>query len=102
VVNASTYLSASLVGCWLSDPLNEYFFGRRAAICLSGIVILASVIGGACSKSWEALLTCRIILGLGMGCKASVTPVFAAEVAPAHIRGSLVSEELLVIGRTEH
>lgn len=25
-----------------------------------------------------------------MGCKAAVTPVFAAEIAPPHLRGSLV------------
>ncbi|KAK0867179.1 hypothetical protein LTS02_004346 [Friedmanniomyces endolithicus] len=90
IVNAATYLSASLVGCWLSDPLNEYFFGRRAAICLSAVIILASAIGGACTRTWQELLVTRILLGLGMGCKASVTPVLAAEIAPAHIRGSLV------------
>ncbi|KAK5130898.1 hypothetical protein LTR08_001561 [Meristemomyces frigidus] len=90
IVNAAPYLSASLVGCWLSDPLNEYFFGRRAAICVSAAVIMASVVGGACTHTWQELLVCRILLGIGMGCKASVVPVFAAEVAPAHIRGSLV------------
>ena len=108
MVNASTYLSASLVGCWLSDPLNEYFFGRRAAICISALIILASIIGSAATNHWTQLLACRILLGIGMGSKASVVPVFvsygiaelagcllihrnkAAEVAPAHIRGSLV------------
>ncbi|KAK3117286.1 hypothetical protein LTR53_001467 [Teratosphaeriaceae sp. CCFEE 6253] len=90
IVNAATYLSASLVGCWLSDPLNEYFFGRRAAICVSAAIILASVVGGACTRTWQELLACRVLLGIGMGCKASVVPVLAAEVSPAHIRGSLV------------
>jgi len=66
IVNAATYLSASLVGCWLSDPLNEYFFGRRAAICLSAVIILASAIGGACTRTWQELLVTRILLGLGM------------------------------------
>lgn len=90
IVNASTYLSASLIGCWLTDPLSESFAGRRAPICLSAILILASAIGGAATHSWRQLLACRILLGIGMGCKASMVPVFAAEVAPAHIRGSLV------------
>ena len=90
IVNASAYFSASLVGCWLSDPINEYFFGRRPAICISAVLILASIIGSACTQTWRELLGCRVLLGIGMGCKASVVPVFAAEVAPAHIRGSLV------------
>lgn len=56
IVNAIPYLSASLIGCWLSDPLNEYFFGRRAAICVSAAVIFASAIGGAFTHTWQALL----------------------------------------------
>lgn len=83
IVNAMPYFSASLVGCWISDPINEYFFGRRPAICFSGLLILASMIGSACSQTWRQLLACRALLGIGMGCKASVVPVFAAEVSPA-------------------
>lgn len=90
IVNASTYLAASLVGCWLSDPANEYFFGRRGAICISALLILAAIIGSATAQGWRELLGFRVLLGIGMGCKASVVPVFAAEIAPPHIRGSLV------------
>jgi MFS family permease len=54
------------------------------------MLILASMIGGACVRTWQELLACRVILGIGMGTKASVVPVFAAEISPAHIRGSLV------------
>lgn len=78
------------MGCWLSDPLSESFAGRRAPICLSAILILASIIGCAVTTHWTQLLGCRILLGIGMGTKASVVPVFAAEVAPAHVRGALV------------
>ncbi|RMY12355.1 hypothetical protein D0867_07791 [Hortaea werneckii] len=92
VVNAATYLAASLVGCWLSDPLSESFAGRRAPICISAILILASMIGCALTRHWTELLGCRILLGIGMGCKATMVPVFAAEVAPAHIRGSVFGE----------
>ena len=45
------------------DPLNEYFLGRRAAIFVSGIFVLASVIGGACTRNWQQLLVCRVLLG---------------------------------------
>ncbi|KJX99173.1 MFS sugar transporter like protein [Zymoseptoria brevis] len=90
IVNAAPYFSASFIGCWLSDPISEYFFGRRPPIAISGALILASMIGGACVHTWQQLLACRVILGIGMGTKASMVPVFAAEISPAHIRGSLV------------
>lgn len=89
-VNASTYLTAGLFGCWLSDPVNEYLLGRRMGICFSALVILGAVIGCAVSVSWRQLLGFRVLLGVGMGVKASVTPVFSAEIAPAHMRGALV------------
>lgn len=46
------------------DPLNEYFFGRRAAIAISGVFVFASVIGGACTHNWQQLLVCRVLLGM--------------------------------------
>ena len=33
---------------------------------------------------------CRLLLGMGMGPKATTSPVFAAENTPASIRGGLV------------
>jgi MFS family permease len=85
-VNAVTYLAASLFGCWLSDPLQSMILGRRGAIFVSGCLCLASVIGAGCSHSWRQLLGCRAVLGLGMGAKASVTPIYGAEVSPSHLR----------------
>lgn len=36
------------------------------------------------------LQVCRLLLGLGMGAKASTVPIYAAENTPASIRGGLV------------
>ncbi|KAK8107624.1 uncharacterized protein PG998_009637 [Apiospora kogelbergensis] len=40
--------------------------------------------------NWEQLLVTRLLLGIGMGFKASTVPIFAAENSPAAIRGALV------------
>lgn len=90
IVNGSTYISAAVVGCWLSDPLNEYIYGRRGALFIAGLFSFATVIGAAYAQSWQALLACRVLLGFGMGAKASVVPILLAESAPRHIRGTLV------------
>ena len=81
-------------GCWLSDPLNNYF-GRRGTIFFSSIFCLFPVIGSGLSQSWEQLFVTRILLGIGMGSKASTVPIFAAENSPALIRGSLVMSKSL-------
>ena len=73
----------------MSDPLNNYF-GRRGTIFISAIFCLFSVIGSAFSQSWPQLLVTRLLLGIGMGCKASTVPIYAAENCPAAIRGGLV------------
>ncbi|THC92712.1 hypothetical protein EYZ11_007819 [Aspergillus tanneri] len=41
-------------------------------------------------NTWEQLLVCRLLLGIGIGAKASVAPVFAAEAAADHLRGRLL------------
>jgi sugar porter (SP) family MFS transporter len=89
VVNAAPYLASAFVGCWLSDPLNN-FFGRRGCIFITALVLIATPIGSGFTQSWEGLLVARLILGLGMGAKGSTVPIFAAENAPATIRGALV------------
>ena len=76
-------------GCWTSDPLNNYI-GRRGTIFVSAIFCFLSVIGSAISQNWPQLFVTRILLGLGMGAKASTVPIYAAENCPASIRGGLV------------
>ncbi|KAF2187274.1 MFS general substrate transporter [Zopfia rhizophila CBS 207.26] len=88
--NAVTYLAAGIFGCWLSDPLQSWLLGRKGAFFVSCLLILSAVIGGACSHAWETYMACRVILGLGMGAKASVVPIMGAEVSPPHLRGALV------------
>lgn len=89
LVNAAPYIASAFIGCWLSDPLNNYF-GRRGTIFFSAIFCLFSVIGSACTQTWWQLFICRLLLGIGMGSKASTVPIYAAENVPALIRGGLV------------
>lgn len=82
-------MSSAVIGCWLSDPLNKYL-GRRGAIFMSAIFCLLAPIGSAVSQTWPQLFVTRLLLGLGMGLKASTIPMFCAENTPASIRGGLV------------
>ncbi|KAG8349831.1 hypothetical protein FVEN_g11982 [Fusarium venenatum] len=89
LVNSAPYIGTALFGCWLSDPLNAHF-GRRGTIFFSANFCLWPVIGSAFCNNWRQLFACRILLGIGMGTKASTVPIFAAENSPAPIRGAFV------------
>ena len=74
LVNAGPYIGCALIGCWLSDPLNNWVGRRGSAFC----------------QTWPQQLACRLLMGIGMGVKASTVPIYAAENSPAIIRGALV------------
>ncbi|OTA65284.1 hypothetical protein K449DRAFT_413559 [Hypoxylon sp. EC38] len=89
LINSGPYIGSAFIGCWLSDPLNN-LFGRRGSIFISAIFCLLAPIGGALTQNWQQFLISRILLGVGMGIKASTVPIFAAENSPPSIRGALV------------
>ncbi|CAG8403764.1 unnamed protein product [Penicillium salamii] len=89
LINAAPWLSGSLIGTWLSDPLQDHF-GRRPALFVAAIFCVVLVIGTAHCRTWETLLVCRILLGVGIGSKASIAPIFAAEAAPDQHRGQVL------------
>ncbi|KAF4958984.1 hypothetical protein FSARC_10887 [Fusarium sarcochroum] len=91
--NAAVYFSAAVLGCPLAAPVNS-LFGRRGAIILASVLILAASVGSAAipleGNSWALLGGIRLIGGVGMGLKATSTPILAAETAIGSWRGSSV------------
>ncbi|ETI24961.1 hypothetical protein G647_04331 [Cladophialophora carrionii CBS 160.54] len=88
LINSAIYLSTGLVGAWLSDPVNSRL-GRRGAIFTGASLCLVSNLGSSLSRTWPQLLVSRFLLGIGLGLDASTVSVYAAECAPAGIRGGL-------------
>jgi MFS family permease len=41
-------------------------------------------------QTWQQLFVTRFLLGFGIGPKSATIPIYAAESAPANIRGALV------------
>ncbi|CAO2657097.1 Nn.00g059000.m01.CDS01 [Neocucurbitaria sp. VM-36] len=90
IVNAGAHFSATVAGTWVSDPFNEYFSGRRGALFAAAVFTTAASIGAAFTHTWQQLLVCRILLGIGYGAKGAIVPIYIAEIAPARIRGRLL------------
>ncbi|KAG6986636.1 hypothetical protein G7Y79_00075g099080 [Physcia stellaris] len=89
--NAIVYFAASSVGALLCDPLTELLVGRRGAIFVAALFTFTASIGEAFTPSWQALFACRFLLGIGMGAKSSIIPVYASEISPKRLRGQILT-----------
>ncbi len=92
--------ASALLGCiggaafvgMLSDWL-----GRKKVLLLAAIFFAISAIGSAIPQSLAAFAAARILGGFGVGAASMLSPLYIAEIAPARIRGRLVSVNQLTI-----
>jgi len=91
-----------LVGCaagvLLVGPISDRF-GRRLAMFLAAAMFLASAIGTAVPNDIWTFIVFRFIGGLGIGIASISTPMYIAEITPAHIRGRMVAvNQIAIVG----
>lgn len=85
---------SALAGCVAGSSLAGSFsdrFGRRTTLLLAAALFLISAIGTAVPKTLTAFVVYRAIGGVGVGAAAMTGPMYIAELAPARLRGTLVS-----------
>lgn len=88
-------------GCLLAGFLTDHL-GRKKVMLLAGCLFTLSSLVLAISQSVEVLILGRILSGIAIGMASTVVPLYISEVAPAKIRGTLVSANQLAfaIGMT--
>lgn len=88
------FVSSALVGCIIgvsfSGSLSDKI-GRKKMLILSAILFLISAIGCSVVHSLDLLIAARLVGGLGVGVASIVVPLYISEIAPAAIRGRLVT-----------
>ncbi len=92
----STALIGCLVGAVVSGLLADRL-GRKRLLIFSGALFTFSAVGTALAWDFFSFNTFRLIGGLGIGLASNLSPMYIAEVAPAPIRGRLVSVNQLTI-----
>ena len=91
-----------LLGCaagvLIVGPVSDRF-GRKNALALAAVLFLASAIGTALPHSISTFILFRFLGGLGIGIASMSAPMYIAEIAPAHLRGRLVSvNQIAIVG----
>lgn len=93
-------VSSLLVGCvigagaggTLSDGL-----GRKKILLVSSVLFALSTIGAAIPTTFYQFLVARFVQGVAIGVASVTAPMYIAEVAPARIRGRLITFQQLAI-----
>lgn len=92
----SCALAGCLVGALISGGLSDRF-GRKRLLIVSAILFAVSSLGTALSATFAAFVRWRISGGVAIGLASNLSPMYIAEVAPARVRGKMVSINQLTI-----
>lgn len=95
-------ISSALIGCIIGGALGGWValsFGRKNGLVIAAALFTLSAIGSALpdllnifgTENITSLIIYRIIGGTGVGLASMLAPMYIAEIAPAAIRGRLVS-----------
>ncbi|MBW2507867.1 MAG: MFS transporter, partial [Deltaproteobacteria bacterium] len=86
---ASLTLTATLA-MMLSGPLSDRL-GRRPVLKIAAVLFAVSAIASAVAPGFVTLAAARMLGGFGVGAALIIAPMYIAEIAPAAIRGRMVS-----------
>jgi len=93
-------VSVVLIGCMfgagLAGPISDRI-GRRRFMLVSAVLFFVSAVGCAVPRTIAEFVIFRFVGGLGIGSAAVLSPLYIAEIAPARIRGALVSVNQMAI-----
>lgn len=93
-------MSIALLGCLLGGTMAGFLadrYGRKKLLVLSALIFFVSSWATGASTTLPAFIVARLVGGMAIGLAADLSPMYIAEVAPARIRGKLVTLNQLTI-----
>ncbi|MCL1679457.1 sugar porter family MFS transporter [Elizabethkingia miricola] len=87
---ASCALLGCIAGAMYSGKLSDRA-GRKKVLMLSAVLFTISSIGTAIAPNLWFFVLFRIIGGMGIGIASMLSPMYISEMAPASVRGRLIS-----------
>ena len=92
--------SCALLGCLLGSIITGGLsdrFGRKKLLVLSALLFAVSSVLTGWAGTFTWFVVWRIVGGVAIGMASNLSPMYIAEVAPAHLRGRLVAINQLTI-----
>jgi len=95
-VAVSIVLAGALVGAAVGGYLGDRY-GRRTMQILNAIIFGVFAVVTGLANSLPLFLVARFFVGFAVGITSMITPLYIAEISPAHIRGALVTLNQMAI-----
>jgi len=92
----SSALIGALVGAMFSGGLSDKF-GRKPLLLFAGFLFVVTSLGTGLASSFTLFIANRLLGGVAIGIASNLSPLYIAEIAPASMRGRLVSLNQLTI-----
>ena len=75
----------------LYQAILQTSIGRKIPLLFSAFLFVFTSLGTGAFNSFTSFMIFRILGGVGIGIASNVSPVYIAEISPAHMRGKLVA-----------
>jgi len=92
----SSALIGALAGALFAGTLSDKL-GRKPLLVLSGLLFVVTSIGTGLAPNFLFFVANRLLGGVAIGIASNLSPLYIAEIAPANMRGRLVSVNQLTI-----
>ncbi len=85
-----------IAGCLLAGSTVDRY-GRKPGLLVAAFIFAISSLGMAWSNTLPVFIAMRFTAGVGVGMASMLSPMYIAEISPAHVRGRNVSVNQLTI-----
>jgi len=92
--------SCALIGCLLGSIVTGGLsdrFGRKRLLLAAALLFAVSSVLTGWAGTFTGFVVWRILGGVAIGMASNLSPMYIAEIAPAHLRGRLVAVNQLTI-----
>ncbi|SEW34788.1 MFS transporter, sugar porter (SP) family [Chitinophaga sp. YR573] len=86
----------AIIGCLVAGTMADKY-GRKKGLLLAAAIFGISSLAMALAPARDFFIAFRLVAGIGVGMASMLSPMYIAEVAPAHLRGRMVAINQLTV-----